>query len=42
MFCFRNHAENKAGRLVGDLIFYFRKTFYDVTETGLYLRFNIF
>ena len=38
IFCFRNNAENVAGRLVPNLILFFKK----VKPSGLQLRFNIF
>ena len=38
---FKNHAENEAGRLVPDLL-YFGKAFYEIKANGLELSFNIF
>ena len=36
IFFFKNHAENKAGRLVSDLFLFF-KALYDVKVSGLHL-----
>ena len=33
----KNHAEIKAGRLVPDLFLFFKKTFYEVKASNLYL-----
>ena len=41
MFFFKNHAENKIGRLVPDL-FFFKKAFHKVKATGQHLNFNVF
>ena len=38
---FKNHAENKARRLVADLLLY-KKALYEVKASGLQLSFNIF
>ena len=37
MFFFKNHAENEAGKLVPDLFLLFKKTLYEVKESGLLL-----
>ena len=37
----KNHAENKAGRLVPDLFLFFEKALYEVKASGLQFRFNI-
>ena len=42
IFFFKNHAENKAGRLVPDLFLFFEKALYEVKANGLQLEFNIF
>ena len=42
MFFFKNHAENKAGRLVAYLLLFFQKALYEVIPSGLQLSFNIF
>ena len=39
---FKNHAENEAGRLVPDLLLFFKKGLYEVKASGLRLNFNIF
>ena len=41
-FSSKNHAENEAGILVPDLLFFLKKTLYEVNASGLYLSFNIF
>ena len=41
-FFFKNHAENKAGRLVPDLFLFFKKALYKVNASGLQLEFTIF
>ena len=40
-FFFENHAENEAGRLVPDLLWFFKKTLYEVKTSVLHLRLNI-
>ena len=40
--CFKSHAENEAGRLVPDLVLFFKKAFYEVNSSRLQLSFNIF
>ena len=43
IFSFKNHADNKAGRLVPHLFsLSFKKTLYEVKASGLQLSFNIF
>ena len=42
VFFFKNHAENKAGKLVPDLFLFFEKHLYEVKASGLRLSFNIF
>ena len=39
---FKNHAENKAGRLVPDHFLFFKKALYEVKASGLQLSFNMF
>ena len=39
---FKNHAENKAGKLVPDLFLFFKKALYKLKASGQHLRFNIF
>ena len=41
-FYFKNHAENEAGRLVPDLILFFKKALHKVKASGLQLGFTIF
>ena len=41
-FCFENHAENEAGRLVPELFLFYRKALCEVKASGLQLSFNIF
>ena len=38
---FKNHAENKAWRLVLDLFLFFEKVLYEVKASGQQLSFNI-
>ena len=35
IFFFKNHLENEAGRLVPDLVLFFKKALFDVTAHGL-------
>ena len=39
---FKNHAENKAGRVVPNLFLLFKEDLYEVKASGLQLNFNIF
>ena len=39
---FKNHVENEAGRLVPDLILFFKKALHKVKASGLQLGFTIF
>ena len=39
---FKNHAENKAGRLVTDLFLFCKKSLYDEKSSGLQPSFNMF
>ena len=39
MSLYKNHAENKEGRLVP--VLFFKKALYEVKASGLELRFNI-
>ena len=39
---FKNHAENKIGRLVTDLFLLFNKALYKAKASGHHLSFNIF
>ena len=41
MYFFKNHAENKGGRLVPDLFLFFEKSLYKVKASGQHLSFNI-
>ena len=41
IFLFKNHVENNAGRLVPDLILFFKYDLYEVKASGLQLSFNI-
>ena len=41
MFFFKNHAENEAGRLVRDLLLFFRKSSHEVKASGQHLSFII-
>ena len=41
IFLFKNHAENKAGRLVSHLFLFFKQALYEVKASGLELRSNI-
>ena len=41
-FFFKNHAENKSGRLVPDLFLFFQKALFEVKASGLQLSFKIF
>ena len=38
----KNHAENEAGRLVPELLLFFKKALYEVKANGLQLSFNTF
>ena len=40
-FFLKNHAENVAGRLVQDLLLFFKKALYEVKASGQHLNFNI-
>ena len=40
VFFFKNHAENKAWRLVLDLFLFFKKVLYKVKASGHHLSFN--
>ena len=42
IFFFKNLPENKAWRLVPDLILFFKKALYEVKASGLQRSFNIF
>ena len=42
VFFFKDYAENKAGRLVPDLLFFFKKASYELKASGMYPSFNIF
>ena len=42
MIFFKNHAENKARRLVLDHFLFFKKALFEVKGIGLQLSFNIF
>ena len=42
IFFLKNHAENKAGRLVPDLFLLFKTILYEVKANGLQLSFNHF
>ena len=42
MIFVKNHEENESGRLVPDLLLFFKKALYDVKASGLQLSFNIF
>ena len=37
IFFFKNHAQNKAGRLFPDLFLFFEKALYEVKTSGLHL-----
>ena len=39
---FKNHAENEAGRVVSDLVLFFKNALYEVKAKGYQLSFNIF
>ena len=41
LFLFKNYAENEAGRLVPDLVF-FKYAYYEVKTSSLHLSFNVF
>ena len=41
MIFFKNHAENKAGRLVPGQLLFFKKTIYKVEVSGVQIGFNI-
>ena len=41
-FFFKNHAENKTGRLVSVPFLFFKMAFYKVKVNGLQLGFNTF
>ena len=38
----QKQAENEAGRLVPDLVLFFKKAYYEVKESGLQLSFSMF
>ena len=42
IFFFKNHTENKVGRLVLDLFLFFKKALYEVKASLLQLNFNVF
>ena len=42
MLLFKNHAENKEGRLILDISLFYKKASYDVKASGLQLSFNIY
>ena len=42
IFSLKNHAENKADRLVPDLFLFFKKAYYEVKASGLQLSLTIF
>ena len=42
IFFFKNSAENQAGRVVPDLLLFFKYAQYEVKASGLKLSFNIF
>ena len=39
---FKNHAENEGGKLVSDLVLFFKNVLYEVKASSLQLSFNIF
>ena len=39
---FKNHAENKTGRLVPDRFLFFKKVLYKIKASGQHLSFNMF
>ena len=41
-FSFKNHAEDKAERLVSGYFWFFIKSLYKVKSSGLHLNLNIF
>ena len=41
-FSFKNHSENKAGRLVPDLCLFFKIALFEVKPSSLQLRLSIF
>ena len=41
-FCFKDHAENEAGKLVPNLFLFFKKPLYEVNASDLQLSFNQF
>ena len=41
-FFFRNPLETKAGRLVSELILFFKKALYEVNTSGMQFSFNKF
>ena len=40
IFLPKNHVQNEAGRLVPDLILFFKKALYEVIANGLQIIFN--
>ena len=42
IFFFKNHAENKPGRLAPDFFLFFKKALYKVKASGPQLGFTIF
>ena len=42
LFFFKDHAENKAGRLVPNLFLFFKRALYEVKASVLQFSFNIF
>ena len=42
IFFFKTHAENEVGRLVADLLLFFKKALHEVKASGRQLSFNIF
>ena len=41
-FFFKNHTENKTGRLIPDLFLFFKRALYKIKASHLQLSFNIF
>ena len=39
---FKNHAKNEGGKLVSDLVLFFKNVLYEVKASSLQLSFNIF
>ena len=42
MFLWKNHVENKAGILVSDFFFFFKKVLYELKSSGYHINFNVF